>query len=179
MISSYVLGEIARQRADLVLRDGTSLRVRPVRGDDAPFLIEGLSRLSQRSRLMRFLAPKTGFSSAELRYLTEIDHYDHEALSAITRPDGQGIAIARYVRDRTHPDSAEVGIAVVDDWQHRGVGTALLELLQARASDAKIVRFTGLVSSENDVIPQLLRRLDGVVRRACEDGHVVRYEIAF
>ena len=84
------------------LRDGSAVLIRPVRSSDAPFLAEGFARLSARSRWMRFLTVKNELSPAELRYLTDIDHHDHEALGALNR-DGRGVGVARYVRDKTDP----------------------------------------------------------------------------
>src|SRR6516225_9482562 len=63
-----------------VLRDGSTVLIRPVRGTDAPLLADGFARLSPRSRQMRFLGTKTTLSGAELRYFTEVDHHDHEAI---------------------------------------------------------------------------------------------------
>src|SRR5262249_20428845 len=57
------------------LRDGSEVLIRPVRASDAPLLADGFARLSARSRLQRFLSPKHALSAAELRFLTDIDHY--------------------------------------------------------------------------------------------------------
>jgi len=48
-----------------------------------------------------FLATKSHLTEAELHYLTDIDHHDHEALAALDRPGGQGLGVARYIRDPT------------------------------------------------------------------------------
>ena len=73
-----------------VLRDGSEVLIRPIRGADAPLLADGFARLSLPSRQMRFLTPKRELSAAELRYLTEIDHHDHEALGAA---DASGLVV--------------------------------------------------------------------------------------
>ena len=46
----------------------------------------------------RFLSPKRSLSAAELRFLTEVDHHDHEAIGALSPADGRGVGIARYIR---------------------------------------------------------------------------------
>ena len=66
-------------------------------------------------------------------YLTEIDHHDHEAIIALEEESGEGIGVARYVRNPTHPETAEVAVTVIDEWQGRGLGTLLLEVLGQRA----------------------------------------------
>ena len=82
-----------------MLRDGSAVLIRQVRSTDAPLLADGFARLSARSRRMRFLGTKTTLSAEELRYLTDVDHHDHEALGALSPADGRGVGIARYIRD--------------------------------------------------------------------------------
>ena len=89
-----------------VLRGGSRVLIRQVRSTDAPLLADGFARLSAQSRRMRFLTNKKRLSPAELRYLTEIDRYDHEALGALSPADGRGVGIARYVRDADDPKAA-------------------------------------------------------------------------
>jgi hypothetical protein len=62
--------------------------IRPIQSADAPLLADGFARLSAKSRQMRFLSVKNELSMAELRYFTEIDHHDHEALGAVDHADG-------------------------------------------------------------------------------------------
>ena len=144
----------------VIVRDGSEVLIRPVRGTDAPLLADGFARLSARSRWMRFLGAKKALSAAELRYLTEVDHHDREALGALDLVTGRGVGIARYVRDAADPRAAEIAVTVVDDWQRLGLGTVLLTQLADRARAAGIVRFTALVSTENDAGIRLLRRLN-------------------
>ena len=93
-----------------VLRDGSVVLIRPVTDDDAPLLVDGFSRLSEQSRWMRFLLAKTALTDAELGYLTGVDHRDHEALGALEQSTAAGVGIARYVRDRNDPGSAEIAV---------------------------------------------------------------------
>ena len=71
------------------------LTVRPIRPTDKDALLDLFERLSPRSRLRRFLAPKPSLSRRELAYFTEVDHRTHEALVAV---DGDGVlhGVARY-----------------------------------------------------------------------------------
>ena len=57
---------------------------RQVTEDDAALLADGFARLSEQSRRMRFLLAKKVLTPAELLYLTEVDHHDHEALGALS-----------------------------------------------------------------------------------------------
>ena len=124
---------------------------------------------------LRFLRRKDELSAAELRYFTDIDHHDHEALGAVDHADGRGVGVARYVRDASDPHSAEIALTVVDDWQGRGLGTELLAQLSGRARAEGIRRFTALVSADNAAMTALLRGVRaGPVHR--EYG-TVEYEI--
>jgi RimJ/RimL family protein N-acetyltransferase len=117
----------------VVLRDGSAVLIRPVRPVDAPLVADGFARLSARSRQLRFLTPKKELSPAELRYFTDVDHHDHEALGALDHPGGRGVGIARYVRDADDPQAAEIAVTIIDDWQGRGLGTELVARLSDRA----------------------------------------------
>lgn len=158
------------------LPDGAALRIRPIRPSDANWLVGGFEHLSDRSRLLRFLTPKQTLTSREVTYLTQVDHCNHEALAALV--GHEPIAIARYVRDTTRPDSAEIAIVVTDEWQGRGVGTVLLNALHERAVEAHISRFTGLVMDENRAVRHLVGHIHGLARWAHEEDNLLGVEIA-
>lgn len=143
------------------LRDGTPLLIRPIRPDDKRLLAEGLRNLSPESVQRRFLAPKTKFSRAELRYLTEVDHLNHVAyvVEAPTRPVRSLVGVARFVRDADDPTTAEAAIVVADSWQGRGVGTLLAEQLARRARMLGVERFTATMASDNVPAHRLMARL--------------------
>jgi len=143
-------------RAPLLLSDGTPLRVRAIRPSDKEALAREFARLSPESRRRRFFAPKRELSEAELRRLTEIDHHSHEALVAIEMESGRGIAVARYAAEATR---GEFAITVADDWQGRGVGSALARrlLMRAREEGVTVLEATALV--DNHAALALLRRL--------------------
>ena len=160
----------------VILRDGSGVLIRPVRSTDAPLLADGFTRLGATSRWLRFLTPKRELSPAELRYLTDVDHHDHEALGALDQGDGRGVGIARYIRSADDPYAADLAVTIVDDWQGRGLGTELLARLSDRALDEGIHRFTALVSAENVVVGRLLRtRCASLVSR---ESSTLEYEIA-
>jgi hypothetical protein len=64
------------------LSDGTRLVLRMVRPSDKEAFAEGLAGLSERTRYQRFMAPKKGFTDAELVFLTEVDGENHLAIVA-------------------------------------------------------------------------------------------------
>jgi RimJ/RimL family protein N-acetyltransferase len=154
----------------VTLPDGSAVVVRPIAPTDAPALLRGLEHLSPRSRYRRFLGtPHIG--PAELRYLTDVDHRDHEALGAVDAATGEGLGVARYIRE-PGGDSAEVAVTIEDAWQGRGLGTVLLTRLAERARAAGIRRFTGLILAENAPMRALMAKLGDGESRNLGDGTV-------
>ena len=152
------------------LSDGSEVEIRPITPDDRAGLTAGFERLSELSRYRRFLSPTSHLSARQLAYLTDVDHHDHEALVAIDPSSRDGLAVARYVRSGENPGEAEFAVAVADDWQRRGLGTALLRQLAARARAEGITRFTGFVLEDNQPMRGLLQSLGEVQQRDTQDG---------
>jgi GNAT superfamily N-acetyltransferase len=148
-------------------REGGQVLIRPIGPEDREALRAAFDRLSPESRYRRFLSPVDRLTENQLDYLTEIDHRDHEALVAVD-PEGEGVGVARFVRLAAEPESAEVAVAVVDDWQGRGVGTALLTALTERERAESVRRFTATVLAENRDVVELLRDVGAV--RSRPDG---------
>jgi GNAT superfamily N-acetyltransferase len=144
------------------LRDGGRIEIRPIRPDDREALAEGIRRLSPESRYRRFFAPLENVSEAQLTYLTDVDHRDHEALVAVEPGTEHGIGVARFVRSEADPEVAEFAVAVADDWQSRGVGTALIHRLTERAREEGIRRFSGSILEENRPMLELADELGDV-----------------
>jgi GNAT superfamily N-acetyltransferase len=155
------------------LRDGARILIRPIEPSDRCELAEGFARLSPESRFRRFLSPITSLSEEDLDYFTRIDHYDHEALIALDDETGAGVAVARYVR--TDAERAEPAVAVADDWQGRGVGTALLDALAERAYECGVRCFEATVLATNSQALGLLHGLGET--RSVRSGREVVVEV--
>jgi nucleotide-binding universal stress UspA family protein len=155
------------------LRDGSQIAIRPIAPDDRDALADGLARLSPESRYRRFFAAVPRLSARDLDYLTRVDHHDHEALVALDADTGAGVGVARFVR--TGPERAEPAMVVADDWQGRGVATALLAALVARAREEGIERFVAPVLADNPEAVRVLQRLGTTVARPA--GREVELEI--
>jgi GNAT superfamily N-acetyltransferase len=138
---------------------GTELEIRSIEPGDKPALAAAVDQSSDEAVYRRFLNPHGRLTAAELRYLTEVDHRDHEALLAIDPVSHTSVGVARYVRDRDRHDTAEIAVAVLESWQGRGVGRALLHRLADRARDEGITRFTALMLSDNRPMRRLLADL--------------------
>jgi RimJ/RimL family protein N-acetyltransferase len=134
------------QRMLLTLLDGTPVLVRPIVPEDKPLLVAGLRQLSARTVYRRFMSPKTRFTDAELRYLTEVDGHDHIALVAVTA-DNTLVGVARCVR--VSGDTADMAIVIGDPWQGQGLGRQLSRLLAMAAAAHGIKRFAGTLLADN------------------------------
>jgi GNAT superfamily N-acetyltransferase len=140
-------------------RSFVPLEIRPITPGDKADLASALEESTSDAIYRRFLGPHGPLSAAELRYLTEVDHHDHEALVAIDPESGRGVGVARYVRDPKRRDSAEVAFAVLEAWQGRGVGKALMRGLADRARQEGVSRFTALMLAHNSPMQHLLAEL--------------------
>jgi RimJ/RimL family protein N-acetyltransferase len=154
------------------LRDGEQILVRPIRPQDRAELAAGMERLSPESRYRRFLTPTSELTAAQLSYLTEVDHHDHEALVALEPDTGHGIGVARYVRSSEDRARAEVAVAVADSWHNRGVATALLDRLTERAREEGVRRFSAEILADNRPMLDLLEDLGDVTTRHLDHGSV-------
>jgi RimJ/RimL family protein N-acetyltransferase len=112
-------------------------------------------------------------SPRELEDLAVVDHVQREAL-ALVAPDGRFIAVARYAPVSDDPTAAEVALTVADEWQGRGIGSALASLLMAEARRNRIMRLRAITLAENYPSRKLLRRLGFTVSRV--DGDVMSLE---
>lgn len=151
--------------------DGRLLRIRAIRPHDKPALGAALSQLSAETVHKRFLAAKPQFSGSELRYLTEVDGWDHVALVATPVEDPERIvAVARFVRDEDRPDTAEFAIVVDDEWQGLGLGTRLAEALVGRALARGITRFTATTLSDNHAVQHVIAHIARSLEHAHPEG---------
>jgi GNAT superfamily N-acetyltransferase len=149
------------------------LRIRPLGPPDADLLDAVLDGMGTESRYTRFHGPKPRLSSAERTFLAGADGRDHLALVALDAA-GAPLGIARGVRLRDDPAVAEIAAEVVDAWQRRGLGTALLARLARQAAAVGIGRFTATVLAQTGMQRALRRR---GWRAVDTDGLTVTLEI--
>jgi RimJ/RimL family protein N-acetyltransferase len=150
----------------LRLADGTEITIREIRADDKELLAAGYARLSERSRLRRFLAPKPRLTASDLRYLTEVDGVDHYAVVATTGVDIVGVA--RWVRLVEDAEVAEAAIVVGDSLQGKGLGKILARELADSARARGIRRIRASIMSDNPPAHALMRVIG---ERLTDGGH--------
>jgi acyl-CoA synthetase (NDP forming)/RimJ/RimL family protein N-acetyltransferase len=170
----------APRAEDVILRDGSTLRLRPVEAGDADALVGFFGRLSPESRYLRF----QGAADVGLTMVRRFIGDDWREVGSLlaeragTGGDAEVVAVATFARLRD-PRRAEVAFAVADELQGRGVGTRLLERLAARAASAGIEEFVAQVLPQNSLMLSVFRDAGFAVERRLEGGVVeVRLEIA-
>ncbi|QOR69119.1 GNAT family N-acetyltransferase [Ruania alkalisoli] len=135
--------------ADVVLRDGTTMRIRPIMPADSGAVERFHERQSPESVYLRFFAPLERIPARDLHRFTHVDHHDRVAL--VLESAGEIVAIGRF--DRIDEDAAEVAFNVSDAVQGKGLGSVLLEHLAAAGRELGVRRFVA------DVLPQNTRML--------------------
>ena len=146
--------------------------MRPIRPEDKDALTRAFQRLSEQSRYQRFMTAVSELSESQLRYLTEVDHSDHEALIAFDAATGEGVGVARFIRLESDPARAEAAVTVIDEWHGHGLGTALAALLAERAREQGIERFTALLLASNAQMQDVLASLGPATVISREAGTV-------
>lgn len=165
--------------ADVILRDGTTLRLRSPNHDDSDALVDFFGALSQRSLYLRFHGfPRLGPELVER--LLEPDWSERGALVGTFAEDGgeRVVAVGNYERLRD-PLVAEAAFAVADEFQRRGVGTRLVEQLAERAGRQGIERFVAEVLPDNRGMIGVFEGLGFEVSRHLAGGEVeIQFPIA-
>ncbi len=161
---------------DVILRDGSTLRLRPPTRADTDAILDFFRALSEQSIYMRF----HGFPSLGPEVVEQVldsDWAERGALLGSFVDDGSErvVALANYARLRD-PSVAEAAFAVADAYQRRGVGTRLVEQLAERAAHHGIERFVALVLPDNRRMLGVFEALGFELTRELAGGEV---EIAF
>jgi acetate---CoA ligase (ADP-forming) len=157
-------------QADVALRNGATVHVRPVRATDAPAVRAFLERLSPRSITRRFFS---GFPDLDraVSWATDVDDQHRYSLVA-TSADGRVVAHAGWEREPDRPEHAEIAFTIADATQHNGLGTILLGQLTQAANQAGVAVLNAEVLPQNHPmlhlfhdsgIPLTTRTLPGVI----------------
>ena len=162
----------AQWAADVVLSDGGTVHVRPIRPDDADRLRELHEHLSPEAVYYRFFTPMPRLSDHMVERLVNVDYHDRMAI--VAQLGDKLIAVSRY--DLIDTDRAEVAFVVDDAHQGRGLGTIMLEHLIVIARANGIGRFEAQTLSDNQAMLRVFRGAGFEVKRRFDGGVV---EIGF
>ncbi|WP_395691530.1 GNAT family N-acetyltransferase [Nocardioides sp.] len=148
--------------AEARLSDGTPALIWPLGPQDREAVREGFEHLSPDARYHRFLANVPHLSDTFLDHLVgEVDGVDHVALALVVIDEdhlGVPVGVARTIRYRDRPTSADVAVTVLDEWHGRGVATAVLDELM-RQRPLGVTELATTITADNEASLAMLRRL--------------------
>jgi acyl-CoA synthetase (NDP forming)/RimJ/RimL family protein N-acetyltransferase len=174
-ISVTAAGEVAEPvappgwEADVVVADGGTVHLRPIRPSDAPALVAFHAGLSARTRYLRYFSAYPRIPERDLYRFTHVDH--RQRVAFIVQLGGVLIGVGRY-ESTAALDDAEVAFVVADAHQGRGIGTVLLEHLAAAGREVGIPRFHAVVLAENTAMIHVFREAGYETTRHLDHGEV-------
>lgn len=141
----------------VLLADGSEIRLRAIKPDDAPRLVEFYDRLSRHTAYQRFFTVMKRLPPNWARMLATVDYRRRLALVAEHGPAAELVAVARY-EPTDDPRTAEVAFVVQDSFQGKGLGRVLLLYLLEAAQARGVERFRAYVLADNTRMLDLLNR---------------------
>ena len=170
---------------ELELDTGQHVRIRPISAADRNGLLAAFDRFSPESRYFRFFSPTPVLGERLVEALTDIDDttqlawavFDPALPSEVGDGSGLVIASARLFIDEDDATVAEATLAVVDDYQRRGLGRFLIELLVATAADNDIETVRLEVLHQNRGMRALLSKLGASAHRLPDDPSIIDYRL--
>lgn len=157
----------AHREADVVLRDGSTAHIRPVRPDDLDEVRAFLGGLSRESRALRFFSASVDLDR-EARRSVEVDYVDRYGLIATV--EERIVGHAAWLR--IDGGRAEIGQAISDDYQGKGLGTIMLAHLAETAGEHDVEVFTAQVLPENHRMVNVFRESGFPVTMRAEPGFI-------
>ncbi|HEX2315030.1 MAG TPA: GNAT family N-acetyltransferase [Thermomonospora sp.] len=154
--------------ADVVLADGGTAHLRPIRPGDAERMRAFYKRLSPESIYYRYFSPRPRLTDREIEHFTTVDHDDRVAFIATI--GNEMVAVVRYDRIHDQPGTAEVAFLVEDAHQGRGLGSVLLEHVAAAARERGLRRFVAHVLPDNRRMTKVFREVGYRAQQRFEDG---------
>jgi succinyl-CoA synthetase alpha subunit/RimJ/RimL family protein N-acetyltransferase len=154
---------------DVLLRDGSVARIRPIRPADRVGWREFYSRLSEQSIYLRFFGPHPHPSDTEVEHFVTVDYATRMAF--VVEQHGRILGVGRY--DMMGQTTAEVAFLVEDSVQRRGIATLLLEYLVGYATARGVRRFIADTLAYNAAMVSVFRRA-GFRQEASTEGEVTR-----
>jgi acetyl coenzyme A synthetase (ADP forming)-like protein len=166
----------AQYETEVLLKDGSRILLRPIKGDDVERWLEFISRLSHRTKYLRFHSVPNLGSEEAIRFCS-VDYNNAFAFVAeVLRDQHQEIiAIGRYSRLPTR-SSAEVAFVIEDAYQGKGIGTKLMEWLANVARDNGITTFEAYVLTGNREMMTVFKNYGFHITSELEEGV---YRVAF
>ena len=152
---------------DAVLKDGATIRIRPIVPGDRDALQALVGGLSRESSYFRFFRVKRELEPSELDRFTQLDY--STAMAFVAVHDRTLVGVGRYSAVPEEAGVAEVAFAVADDHQKRGIGTLLAYRITAYARLHEITAFRAFLLADNHVMMRVFRNAGFTMRRQLEE----------
>jgi RimJ/RimL family protein N-acetyltransferase len=161
------------------LHDGSVVEIRALRPQDKEEILSLYEHASADSLYHRFFAVKRTFSEKEQHfYFDDIDFINHVVLIAVETVDGQPRIVGGVRSIITEPGKAEVAFSVADEFQHHGLGAALMRQIIPIARAAGIKEFVAEVLSDNKPMLAVFEH-SGLITTMRHEGTTVHVAMRF
>ncbi|MBZ9594006.1 bifunctional GNAT family N-acetyltransferase/acetate--CoA ligase family protein [Streptomyces yangpuensis] len=158
--------EAAPREVHVLLADGATVSVRPVRPDDLAEVAAFYDAMSPENLRLRFFTANRRSAEQSAERVCRPACPGRRALLA--EAGGKAVGLVEYER-LPGTDHADLALAVADRWHHKGVGTVLLEHAASAARSDGVTAFAADALSENrDVLKvfadlglSIMRRFEG------------------
>jgi RimJ/RimL family protein N-acetyltransferase len=168
----------ATYHATETLGDGRRIEIRALHPEDREGLYAAIMRCSTETLYHRFFAVKREFSEKEAHFFLDVDFVKHVALVGVARENGLPTIIGscRYVV--VEPGRAEVAFLVIDAYQGKGIGKALMRRLAAIGREAGLNELVAEVLAENVPMLKIFER-SGLAMTAKHESSVVHVTLRY
>jgi len=157
----------------MALKNGETLRIRPIRPDDGPRLVELYNRLSRHTAYQRFFTVMRRLPPDWVHYFANVDYRRRLALVA-ERETVAGVELVGVGRYEPSDDEAtgEVAFVLEDGYQGQGLGAVLLDAIVRAGSERGLTRFRAYVLADNHRMLRLLAHHTRIIESKTEQGEV-------
>jgi acetyltransferase len=163
--------------SDLHLADGSDIKIRPIRPEDAGIEQSFVHELSSESKHFRFMQGLNELTQQMLVRFTQLDYSRELALIAVQQHDEKEtmLGVARYVTN-SDGESCEFAVVVADKYHHKGIGSHLMNALMGAARQRGLKTMKGEILANNRNMQLLARRLGFAISTSEEDLSILLAE---
>jgi len=142
----------------LILRDGTTARVRPSEPDDAPAVEAFITRAQARGTGTMPLLSRAHETLTLAELLDSSDPARRLTLLAIRSVAGEARVVGAAGYRVTEPGQADIALGVDDAFRGKGLATRLVERLAMAAAGQDLCRLTAHAGEGSEALVEVLRR---------------------
>ena len=153
------------------LKDGSEIKLRPVKISDEPLLKDFFYSLSANSMYRRFLSARLDMPHERLQDFVVVDYTRRMVILAVIEEGRKEkvVGVGEYsINEGSH--TAEIAVAVLDAYQNKGIGTELVRYLTHLARKQGLLGFTAEVLQENKPMLHIFKKMGFDIQSSQEDG---------